>query len=412
MATDTALEPDHHYVIISADTHAGGSHAQYREYLDPAYRDDFDAWRNRYKNPFKDLRDTSDRVRNWDDDRRWHDQGEIDGVVGEVIFPNTVPPFFPSFVLFAAPPSPEDYQHRLAGVRAHNRWLVDFCNEHPTRRAGVGQIFINDLDDAMEDARWIKEHGLRGGVLLPNVPPDVKWVKPLHDTYYDPLWKLCEDLEIPVQCHGGTGNPDYGNTPVSGLLYITETSFYSQRPLVHMILGGVFERFPKLKVVLTEMGCAWIPGVLAQLDGVINSIRSTRSIGELRYTDDQVLNHTATEYVQRNVWVGASQPRPADAAAREVLGEHRFMWGSDYPHDEGTHPFTREHLRQVFADTPPAELQQILAGNAAELFEFDLGALQKEADKYGPTVAEIATPLAELPDDANQALRRGAGATL
>ena len=220
-------------------------------------------------------------------------------------------------------------------------------------RAGVGQIFINDLDDAMEDARWIKEHGLRGGVLLPNVPPDVKWVKPLHDTYYDPLWKLCEDLEIPVQCHGGTGNPDYGNTPVSGLLYITETSFYSQRPLVHMILGGVFERFPKLKLVLTEMGCAWIPGVLAQLDGVINSIRSTRSIGELRYTDDQVLNHTATEYVQRNVWVGASQPRPADAAAREVLGEHRFMWGSDYPHDEGTHPFTREHLRQVFADTPP-----------------------------------------------------------
>ena len=412
MATQSALKPDDHYVIISADTHAGGSHAQYREYLDPAYLEDFDAWRNRYKNPFKDLRDTSDRVRNWDEDRRWRDQGEIDGVVGEVIFPNTVPPFFPSFVLFAAPPAPEDYAHRRAGIRAHNRWLVDFCNEHPTRRAGVGQIFVNDLDDAMEDARWVKEHGLRGGVLLPNVPPDVKWVKPLHDTYYDPLWKLCEDLEIPVQCHGGTGNPDYGKTPVSGLLYITETSFYSQRPLVHMILGGVFERFPKLRLVLTEMGCAWIPGVLAQLDGVINSIRSTRSIGELRYTDDQVLNHTATEYVQRNVWVGASQPRPADAAAREVLGEHRFMWGSDYPHDEGTHPFTREHLRQVFSDTPPAELQRILGGNAAELFEFDLGALQKEADRYGPTVAELATPLAELPDDANQALRRGAGATL
>jgi len=88
------------------------------------------------------------------------------------------------------------------------------------------------------------------------------------------------------------------------------------------------------------------------------------------------------------------------------------MWGSDYPHDEGTHPFTREHLRQVFSDTPPAELQRILGGNAAELFEFDLGALQKEADRYGPTVAELATPLAELPDDANQALRRGAGATL
>jgi predicted TIM-barrel fold metal-dependent hydrolase len=240
----------------------------------------------------------------------------------------------------------------------------------------------------------------------------VKWVKPLHDPHYDPLWKVCEDLEIPVQCHGGTGNPDYGSTPVSGLLYITETSFYSQRPLVHMILGGVFERFPKLKLVLTEMGCAWIPGVLAQLDGVINSIRATRSIGELRYTDDQVLNHTATEYVQRNVWVGASQPRPPDAAAREVLGEHRFMWGSDYPHDEGTHPFTKEHLRQVFSGTPSDELQRILGGNAAELFDFDLDALRAEADRVGPTVAEIAQPLTEIPDDANQALRRGAGATL
>ena len=88
------------------------------------------------------------------------------------------------------------------------------------------------------------------------------------------------------------------------------------------------------------------------------------------------------------------------------------MWGSDYPHDEGTHPFTKEHLRQVFAGTPPEELQEILAGNAAELFEFDLGALRAEADRVGPTVAEIAEPLAELPDDANQALRRGAGATI
>ncbi len=54
MATKT-LKPTDHYTIISADTHAGGSHAQYREYLDPEYLDDFDAWRNKYKNPFRDL---------------------------------------------------------------------------------------------------------------------------------------------------------------------------------------------------------------------------------------------------------------------------------------------------------------------------------------------------------------------
>ncbi len=91
-----------------------------------------------------------------------------------MIFPNTVPPFFPSFVLFAAPPPPDEYEHRLAGIRAHNRWLVDFCAQYPERRAGIGQIFLNDIDDAIDDASWIKEHGLRGGVLLPNVPPDVQ----------------------------------------------------------------------------------------------------------------------------------------------------------------------------------------------------------------------------------------------
>ena len=93
-----------HYTIISSDTHAGGSHAQYREFLDKKYVDDFDAWRDKYKNPFKDLGDQR-RYRNWDDEMR-NGQQDADGVVGEVIFPNTVPPFFPTFVLFAPPPKP------------------------------------------------------------------------------------------------------------------------------------------------------------------------------------------------------------------------------------------------------------------------------------------------------------------
>ncbi|MEM7288008.1 MAG: hypothetical protein AAF480_16775 [Actinomycetota bacterium] len=58
------------YTIISSDTHAGASHETYREFLDPAWRDEFDAWREKYKNPWKDLRDTDLRIRNWDDDRR------------------------------------------------------------------------------------------------------------------------------------------------------------------------------------------------------------------------------------------------------------------------------------------------------------------------------------------------------
>ena len=219
---------DDRYTIISADCHAGGSHAAYREYLDPAYLEDFDAWRGKYKNPYKDLGDNR-RLRNWDNEMR-NSQQEADGIVGEVIFPNTVPPFFPSFVLFAGPPEPEHYEHRLAGIRAHNRWLVDWCDEFPERRAGIGQIFLNDIDDAIDDVRWIKEHGLRGGVLLPNIPPDATWMKPLYDPEYDRLWEVCQDLEVPINVHGGTGAPDYGPYPVSMLLYITEVALLQPAP--------------------------------------------------------------------------------------------------------------------------------------------------------------------------------------
>jgi predicted TIM-barrel fold metal-dependent hydrolase len=391
------------YTIISADTHAGGSHAQYREYLDPAFRDDFDAWREKYRNPYKDLKDTDLRVRNWDTQRRWADQQQ-DGVVAEVLFPNTIPPFFPSFVLFAPPPSPEDYAHRLAGIRAHNRWLADFVAEYPQRRAGIGQIFLNNLDDAIEDVRWIKEHDLRGGVLIPNIPPDVKWIKPLHHPDYDPLWAVCEELQIPVSTHGGTGAPEYAKTPSSAVLMIAEVPFYSQRPLQQFIIGGVFERFPRLKFVITEAGCAWIPGLLARLDYLLAGIRQNGAIGELRFSPDTVLPLSATEYFQRNVWVGVSQPTPDDAAVLAKLGWDHFMWGSDYPHDEGTYPFTREHLRQLFHATPEAELRAFLGGNAATLYNFDLGALAPLAKEFGPTPADLARPLDRLPENPNEAL--------
>ena len=384
------------YTIISADCHAGGSHAAYRSYLDPKFLDDFDAWRGKYKNPYKDLGDNR-RLRNWDNEMR-NGQQEEDGIAGEVVFPYTVPPFFTSFVLFAKPPTDDEYEHRHAGVQAHNRWLKDWCNEFPERRAGVGQIFLNDVDDAIADATWIKENGLRGGILLPNIAPDVKWVKPLYDPCYDPLWAALQDLEIVINVHSGSGNPDYGPYPTSMLLYINEVPFYTQRPFVQMVLSGVFERFPRLKFVMTEAGCAWVPPMLERLDHVIRGIRDTGATGEIRYGADHVLPRDASEYFQQNCWMGVSQPGPDDAAARHTIGLDKFMWGSDYPHDEGTYPYTREALRARFSDAPEAELRQILAGNAAKLYDFDLDALAPLAARIGPTVDEIATPIEAVPD--------------
>jgi predicted TIM-barrel fold metal-dependent hydrolase len=286
--------------------------------------------------------------------------------------------------------------------------MEDFCGRRPERRAGIGQIFLNDIDDAIVDATWVKEHGLRGGVLIPTIPPDVKWVRPLYDVAYDPLWAALQDLDIPVHLHGGTGSPDYGMHAATSMVMIAEIPFYGNRNLVHMILGGVFERFPRLKFVITESGLAQFGPLLKHLDGIIASVRKG-SIGELKYAEGTALPKLATEYFHQNVWVGASFPSKSDLRARDLIQEDRLMWGSDYPHDEGTPPFTREHLRQVMIDLPEADKRAILGENAAKLYGFDLEALAPLAAQHGPTVEELTRPLTELPAEPNSVLRRGAG---
>jgi predicted TIM-barrel fold metal-dependent hydrolase len=398
------------YTVISADTHAGGSHEMYREYLEAKYLDQFDAWREAYRNPFSDLGDER-RFRNWDDEMR-NSQQDQDGVVGEVIFPNTVPPFFPGFVLFARPPKPDEYELRLAGIRAHNRWLIDFCSRDPERRAGIGQIFLNDVDDAIEDVRWIKEHGLRGGILLPNTPPDVDWVRQLNHPDYDRLWAVCQELEVPINCHGGTGAPSYERTSSSALMMIAEVPFYGRRPLIFMILSGALERFPDLKVVITEQGCGWVPDLMDHLDMILTNVRERGAIGELRFKPDTILPRSATEYLNRNVWFGVSFPSAQDLAiTKEIIGLDRLMWGSDFPHDEGTYPFTTLALRQVFHDWSEADIRKVLAGNAAEVYGFDLAALGARAAELGPLVNDVAQPLTELPSEPNEALLRNAAAS-
>jgi len=383
--------------LISADCHAGGNHEMYRSYLEPRYLEAFDAWRQQYSNPFSDLT-AGTRDRNWDDERRIADQ-EADGCVAEVVFPNTIPPFFPTGAVVARPPMPDEYELRLAGIRSHNRWLADWCAAHPKRRAGIGQIFLNDIDEAIADVRWCHDHGLRGGVLLHPVPDDMKHIEPLYSSAHDPLWAVCEDLGVVVNTHsGGAGMPDYGRHTAAGQVWIAEATFFSRRPLTHLLISGVFERFPGLRFVVTETGCSWIPGTLAQLDGFHDQILRTGRIGELKYASEDVPKQRPSESFARNCWVGLSFPSPFEAATGLDLGVDRIMWGSDYPHDESTFPNTREGLRRAFAGAPAETLRKVLGGNAAQVYGFDLDALAPLADAYGPTLDDLAQPFSGVPD--------------
>src|SRR5437763_7548080 len=299
------------YTVISSDCHAGADHATYREYLASEWHEEFDAWRGRYKNPFRDLQDDG-RSRNWDDERRVSEL-ESDGIVAEVLFPNTVPPFFPTGQVVApAPRNDEDFPRRLAGLHAHNRWLVDFAKARPGRRAGLGQIFLSDVEQAVHDVRWMKEQGL-AGVLLPGVSPDTPWIEPLYSPAYDPLWAVCEELEMPVTHHsGGSGLPSFGRYPFTNALFVMETSFCANRAMWHLILSGVFDRFPNLKLVMTEQGSSWVPGVLTRMDALWERMSRGR-IGEFNVPDGAVTKRRASEYFRDNVWLGASFPSPEDA---------------------------------------------------------------------------------------------------
>jgi predicted TIM-barrel fold metal-dependent hydrolase len=380
------------YTIVSSDCHAGANHATYREYLDSEWREEFDAWRGRYRNPFRDLQDDG-RTRNWDDERRISEQA-ADGIVGEVVFPNTVPPFFPAGQVVApAPKNDVDFPRRLAGLHAHNRWLVDFVKAHPARRAGLGQIFLNDVDQAVRDVRWMKDNGL-AGVLLPGASPDTPWIEPLFSPVYDPLWAVCEELEMPVTHHsGGSGIPNYGRHPFTNAIFVMETGFFANRAMWHVMLSGVFDRFPGLKLVMTEQGSAWVPGVLRRMDALWERMSGGR-IGELDVPDGAVTKHKASDYFRDNVWIGASFPTPADAECFDEIGIDKIMWGSDYPHNEGTYPHSRESLRAAFSGWAETDLRKIFAENIASVYGFDLDALAPLAAEAGPTVEEIATPLA------------------
>jgi predicted TIM-barrel fold metal-dependent hydrolase len=316
--------------------------------------------------------------------------------VAEVVFPNTVPPFFPTGVVIAPAPTPDEFPLRLEGLRAHNRWLADFVGAYPDRRFGQAQIFLNDVDEAIADVRWCKAHGING-VLLPGASPDTPWIEPLSSPIYDPLWAVCQELEMPVTHHGGgSGIPKMPKLPISNLLFVMETAFYANRAMWHMIWGGVFDRFPKLNFILTEQGTDWVLPLLKRMDGLYAQVKKGR-VGELGVPADAIGDLKPSEIFSRNIWIGASFPAPSDASYFHEIGIDRIMWGSDYPHHESTSPFSKESLRRSFSSWNAADLQTILAGNAAKVYGFDLNKLGTLAAKIGPTVAEIAQPLEAIP---------------
>jgi predicted TIM-barrel fold metal-dependent hydrolase len=395
------------HIVISTDGHCGADLLDYKPYLEARYHDEFDDWARSFSDPWAsfDTGQVDQRVGvvsytssyNWDSARR---QAQIDsqGIAAEVLFPNTSPPFYPSASISApAPRTAQEYELRSAGLRAHNRWLVDFCAELPGRRAGIAQIFLNDIDDTVREIRWAKEAGL-AGVLLPG--DHFLQLCNLYYPEYDAIWAVCEELEVPVHRHGIMPNdatPEAGESAAT--IGILEARFFATRPVTHMVMSGVFERFPQLKLVMTENTVAWIIPRREQLDRWAESASIPGSVGDIFGGDALAkLSRRPSDYIRSNVYCG-SFLTPPDIECRHEVGVDRIMWGADFPHHESTSPFTTEALRSNFAGVPLSEVAAMLSGNAADVYGFDLSALREVADRIGPTIAEVDVPLsaAETP---------------
>ena len=386
-------------LVISSDCHAGLPPEQYRAYVDPEYRETFDLALPIQIEKTKEasraflVDEVNDEWRKgierelsgaWDSDIRLEVM-DGDGCAGEVIFPDGItemnmPPFGAGLSLPTEEIVPE---LQWAGARAHNRWLAELCAQAPERRAGVAIVpALWDVDEAVKEARWAHDNGLRS-VLLPTCwGREPAW----NHRRYDPLWEVCEDLGLGVNFHSGAAPmKDYGEGQGMVGIYISEVAWWTARPLTFMIWGGVFERYPRLKVAVTEGTAVWVPEFTALMDFRYEETHFAAKLGDYR----SHLSMKPSDYFRRNVSVGASCMSRREAEIRHDIGLGNMLWGSDYPHPEGAWPGTREQMCVAFKGLPADEVRAMLGGNAVRIYGFDADALAPVVERVGPRIEDI-----------------------
>jgi predicted TIM-barrel fold metal-dependent hydrolase len=282
------------------------------------------------------------------------------------------------------------YNHlEPAGVRIYNRWLADFVCDAPERHAGIAHIPISDPEACVREVEWAAEHGLRGI----NLPAPRSDLPPLNDPVWEPLWAVCSETGMSLNTHGGGGEHYPYKGPGAQAMYMMETTWRTRRGVWVMILAGIFDRYPDLKLVMTEQWMDWAVQVIADMDGLYTGPSGMM----LRAT----LPEPPSTYFRRNCFIGASFLSNWEA---KLAVDHDLtantMWGDDYPHAEGSWPHTRESMRFTFCDVDPVHAQQLLGDTAIDVYGLDRAALQQVAARIGPTVAELASPYTPPADEA------------
>ena len=386
--------------IISADCHAGPRlMSDYRPFIEQRFLADFDDYCARIDRYEAEIGSGLEgggapsygQTGLWDCAARTHSL-DGDGVAAEVIFAQGSVAFHPYPAVgggqkldFTATP-----EQVAAGCRAYNRWLAELCAHDPKRHLGIARVPLPDVEAAVAEVEWAAANGLRGGVHLPPVT-SAEAMPYFNDPIYEPFWAACAANDMVLNMHGGA-NLSYGPGPENFALTLAEVDWLSHRGLSHLIFSGVFERYPKLHLAMTEQRNHWVHQLLDDFDSVY--------VHTGKFGANARLPRKPSEYFSTNCFIGASFLSRPECAKRGEIGAATFMWGSDYPHSEGTWPYTNQALRYAFGcDVPSGELTAMLGGNAARCYHLDLDELAPIAARIGPTEAELRVPIEVLPGE-------------
>jgi predicted TIM-barrel fold metal-dependent hydrolase len=293
-----------------------------------------------------------------------------------------------------------------AGVKAYHRWLGDASSKAKERLLPIGILGSapwRSMDEMLQELDFIADRGFVG-TAIPGYA-SYHGELPLFDKYWDPFWARCEERGIALWVHAGHGERqgELGKVVHKFHRQVTEeggdieelvkrlvkeifngqlfSSAKPRRAMWQMMMGGVFDRFPRLKLVMNEVYGDWIPAMLRHLDGAFETHRAALPA-----------KRKPSEYWQSNGVVCLSFIRKCEVALRREIGIDTVTFGRDYPHPEGTWPNTKLWLREAFDGVSADEIRKILTDNPFRHFRLDHAKLNAVAERIGPTMEEITGP--------------------
>jgi predicted TIM-barrel fold metal-dependent hydrolase len=279
---------------------------------------------------------------------------DLDGVWGSVIYPTE------GLSLYQVP----DGELLTAIFAAYNDWLAEFCHYAPARLKGIATIHVEDVPAAIAELTRARTLGLVGAMITVGPAETASYDRP----EYEAFWAAAQDLEMPLSLHIATFRPSpdiaYEDNRTARPGLIATWDRYVKVSLAHMILAGVFERYPRLRVGSVEHELGWVPFFLDRLDYTYTQ-RARRPWWH-RFKDG-----LPSDFFHRNVFL-SFQEDALGMRDRELIGVDQMMWGSDYPHTESTFPQSQKLLDRVFAGVADQERRRITCDNVARLYGFDV----------------------------------------